>query len=528
MFVIRSARARAAAGRAIVVLLGVLAATLWGGGGAACAATPQWKWGGDSQFKVYWQSTLRVANETNLFASGMLGPLRIEGRARLIGGTWGIPDGAIIIGPWGEKLEKWTVSAGMGGLSLQVGDTTVPVLSGLYLSGRSIRGAVATAGGKLGNMFGTSTSFYGMNAVTSGLMLRTHTIAGGAVELDVSRDLGVALQGMTASKDGFHLDMAGAKMWLKAGAIRTDAEIAVSHDRSEQDAGFAAIAGAHAQALGGNLSLAVQYTSPDFVTLNSAAMGRAGGMADLSASWSGSVWKGSNGAAVQLGITGGLTADNMDGSQSARMMKKSGEASLALKTGGGWLVKTKYLLAHEGSSGSPEVGRSKTNQAASLEAVVPMKLGGTAADVAAKASYTRGTDNVSGSTDALSAVSISGITTMGATSCTAGVAWSQSSKSAGLRKNDLEAKLSLSRPLIEDLLKAGLDAKATDSRSFQPGSSEATALKHSAETAVWLKYAPRPWAEATTKLKACWAWGSSDPDKVKVDSYMEGQVTMRF
>ena len=58
---------------------------------AMCAEQPKWSLSGDSLFKVYWQTTLRVANETNLAAGGMLGPLSLEGRVRLTGSTWGIP-----------------------------------------------------------------------------------------------------------------------------------------------------------------------------------------------------------------------------------------------------------------------------------------------------------------------------------------------------------------------------------------------------------------------------------------------------
>ena len=66
---------------------------------AMCAEQPKWQISGDSLFKVYWQTTLRVANETSLVASGGLGPLYLEGRVRLTGSTWGIPDDAIVIGP---------------------------------------------------------------------------------------------------------------------------------------------------------------------------------------------------------------------------------------------------------------------------------------------------------------------------------------------------------------------------------------------------------------------------------------------
>ena len=69
---------RASINTVVVVLVAALVAMLGMCVPVVCAEQPQWKFSGDSLFKIYWQSTLRIANETDLSAGGMLGPLRLE------------------------------------------------------------------------------------------------------------------------------------------------------------------------------------------------------------------------------------------------------------------------------------------------------------------------------------------------------------------------------------------------------------------------------------------------------------------
>ena len=493
---------------------------------AMCAEQPKWQISGDSLFKVYWQTTLRVANETSLVASGGLGPLYLEGRVRLTGSTWGIPDDAIVIGPWGERLDKWTVSARAGSLSLQLGDTTVPVLSGLYLAGRSLYGGVGTWGGRLGGSTGTATGFYGMNTVSSGLSISSHKLAGGAAELSFGRNVGLVAQGMRATKDQFQLDMGGARTWIKMGPVNVNAEVVASKIGSSEDLGWVALAGAQTQVFGGMLSVSGQYTAADFVSLNSAAAGKAGGIAEATAAWSGTVWRGEKGANAHLGITGKLAADNMDGSLPARTSKQSGEGTLTLRSSA-WLVKGRYTLAHEGSDEDPPA-RNKLSRVASLEASVPLKLGKAVLDTGLRGSRSTTRDEVSGSTDVLDTIALTGRTLIGQTSIAANAGWSQSAKSAGDRKRDLELTLSVSRPVIDKLLQAGLDAKAADSRSFEPNSSEVKSLKDALEAALWFKYTPRPWLEAVAKVKGMWGWYGPEPKSTDFDRYLEGQLRLRF
>lgn len=509
----------------LAAVIAILIVTLGVSVPAMCAEQPKWSISGDSLFKVYWQTTLRVANETNLAAGGMLGPLSLEGRLRLTGSTWGIPDDAIVIGPWGERLEKWTVSARAGSYSLQLGDTNVPVLSGLYLAGRSLYGGLATAGGKLGTVTGTATGFYGMNTVSSGLSISSHKLAGGAAELSLSRNLGLVVQGMRATKDQFQLDMGGARTWIKMGPVNLNAEVVASKSGSSEDLGWVALAGAQTQVFGGMLSVSGQYTAADFVSLNSAAAGKAGGIAEGTAAWSGTVWKGDKGANAHLGITGKLAADNIDGSLDARTSKQSGEGTLTLRSGA-WLVKGRYSLAHEGSDENPPK-RDKVSRVASLEAAVPLKLGTSVLDTGLRGSRSTTVDDVSGSRDVLDTIALTGRTLIGQTSFAANAGWSQSVKSAGDRKRDLEFTLSLSRPVV-DKLQAGLDAKAVDSRSFEPNSSEIKSLKDALEAALWVKYTPRPWLEALAKVKGMWGWYGPEPKTTDFDRYLEGQLRLRF
>ena len=95
-----------------------------------------------------------------------------------------------------------------------------------------------------------------------------------------------------------------------------------------------------------------QYTATDFASLDSAVAGKAGGIAEATAAWSGTVWRGEQGANAHLGITGRLAADNIDGSLDARTSKQSGEGMLTLRSGA-WLIKGRYSLAHEGSDENP-------------------------------------------------------------------------------------------------------------------------------------------------------------------------------
>ena len=492
---------------------------------AMCAEQPKWSLTGDSLFKVYWQTTLRVANETNLAASGGLGPLYLEGRVRLTGSTWGIPDDAIVIGPWGERLEKWTVSARAGSYSLQLGDTNVPVLSGLYLAGRSLYGGVATAGGRLGTSTGTATGFYGMNTVSSGLSISSHKLAGGAAELSLGQNVGLVAQGMRATKDQFQLDMGGARAWIKMGPVNLNAEVVASKSGSSEDLGWVALAGAQTQVFGGMLSVSGQYTAADFASLNSAAAGKAGGVAEGTAAWSGTVWRNEKGANAHLGITGKLAADNMDGSLPARTAKQSGEGTLTLRSGA-WLIKGRYTLAHEGSDENPPK-RDKVSRVASLEASAPLRLGKAVLDTGLRGSRSMTVDDVSGSRDVLDTIALTGRTLIGQMSCAANAGWSQSVKSAGDRKRDLEFTLSLSRPVV-DKLQAGMDAKAVDSRSFEANSGELKSLKDALEAALWVKYTPRPWLEALAKVKGMWGWYGPEPESTDFDRYLEGQLRLRF
>jgi len=53
------------------------------------ASEGQWKYGGNSTFKVYWQNTLRVENTTNLSILGNVGLLKVGAKAKVSGSKLG-------------------------------------------------------------------------------------------------------------------------------------------------------------------------------------------------------------------------------------------------------------------------------------------------------------------------------------------------------------------------------------------------------------------------------------------------------
>ena len=372
---------------------------------------------------------------------------------------------------------------------------------------------------------GTAAGFCGMNTVSSGLSISSYKLADEAAELSLSRNLGLVVQGMRAAKDQFRLDMGGARTWIRMGPVGLNAEVVASRSGSSEDLGWVALAGAQTQVAGGMFSVSGQYTTADFRSLNSAVAGKSGGIAEATAAWSGTVWRGEKGANAHLGITGKLAADNVDGSLAARTSKQSGEGTLTLRSGA-WLVRGRYTLDHEGSDGNPPV-RDKTSRVASFEAAVPLRLGPSVLDMGLRGSRSTTRDDVSGSTDVLDTIALTGRALIGQMSCAANAGWSQSAKSAGDRKRDLEFTLSLSRPVI-DKLQAGLDAKVTDSRSFEPDSGEVKSLKDALEAALWLKYTPRPWLEAIAKVKGMLGWYGLEPKTTDFDRYLEGQLRLRF
>ena len=85
----------------LAAVIAILIVTLGVSVPAMCAEQPKWSISGDSLFKVYWQTTLRVANETNLAAGGMLGPdpldllssLRRDGLQLCLGQTVRVTNG---------------------------------------------------------------------------------------------------------------------------------------------------------------------------------------------------------------------------------------------------------------------------------------------------------------------------------------------------------------------------------------------------------------------------------------------------
>jgi hypothetical protein len=493
------------------------------------ASEGQWKYGGNSTFKVYWQNTLRVENTTNLSILGNVGLLKVGAKAKVSGASWGIPSNALILGPWGEWIERWSLTLQAPAASLQVGDTYIPTMSGLYLAGRSLYGGVGSAWGTLGRVSGTVTGFYGTNAVSSGLSMSSYLVRGGSIDAGVGKQIGLSLRGLSGERDGFDVHMGGAQIWAVLGPFDVTGELVGSKDNLAEKRGYTALAGARFSAFGGTMSLTSQYTSEEFVSLSPAVSGKAGGTTETSASWSGNVMRSSGGHAVRFAVTGTFAADNMDGSEPAQNVKSSAEAQLTLIARQGQLVKGKYVVSHENSDDEPSLSYTRTNHVASIESAFPVKMGQSTVDVGARAMRSIAIDHVGELSDTLSILSVSGAGSIGEGKYAAKAGWSQSIRDiAGPKKRDLEASLSLSHPILNASLTGGLDAIAYDSRTFALGCAEPESVKDTIKAGLWLRYTPKPWIEAMAATKATWVWRGAELDPQGSDRWIEGEIKLRF
>lgn len=487
-----------------------------------------WQYGGDSTFKIYWQAVPRVANSTELHLSGNVGSFGVAAQAKLSGASWGIPSDAWRLGPWGEWMERWNVSLRAPAASLQLGDTSIPTMSGLYLSGRSLYGGVGSVWGRFCGTTATATGFYGRNAVSSGLSITSFAVKGGSVEASLGSNLGLSVMGLAAERDGFDIGVGGAQVWVGLGPVKISGELAASRDNISDETGYTALSGARIPAFGGTLSLSGQYTSEDFVSLNSAVWGKAGGNAEVSASWAGNILCTSEGHRLSLVVVGGLASDNIDGSARVRNVRESAEGQLTLVTGQGQLVRGKYVISHEESDEEPSPSRMKTNHVVSLESVFPLKLGDSTVDVGARTARSVTINHVDQCKDYLNTLAATAGGSIGETRCTVKAGWSQSIKdAAGTDKRDLEASLALSRPIVRDLLSAGFDASAVDSRTFSEGSG-LEGVKDTVKSGLWLRYTPKPWLEAEVAGKTSWAWKGADREPQGSEKWLEGELRLRF
>lgn len=519
----RAARICALAAACIAVSFGLVGLM------SSTARAGEWKYGGDSMFKLYYQAVPRVSNTTNLSLSGKIGPVGVRGQVKLEGASWGIPSDAWGLGSWGEWVERWNVALRAPSLSLQLGDTYIPTLSGLYLAGRSLHGGVGSAWGKVGGATGTATGFYGVNAVRSGLSISSFRVKGGSVEASLGRNVGLSVMGLAAERDGFDIGMGGVQVWAGVGPVSLSGEFAASKDNLADRMGYTALLGARMPAAGGRLSLSGQYTGESFLSLNSAVRGKAGGNAEASASWAGNILRTSGGHTLSLVVVGGLAADNIDASAGVRNMKDSAEGQLTLVSGQDQLVRGRYVISHEKSGEEPDPSRMKTNHVASIESAFPVKLGANFVDIGARASRSITVNHIDRLRDTLSILAVSAGGSIGQTKCTVKAGWSRSVKDAtGAEKRDFEASLALSRPVFKDVLTAGFDASAVDSRAFSEASSEEPSVKDTLKAGLWLRYVPKPWVEATVTGKASWGWRGEDREPQCSDKWLEGELRFRF
>ena len=261
---------------AAVVAVSILAAASLPAIAVCNPALSRWSLDGDSTFKAYWQTTFRLSNTANLRLRGSLGPLNLEGTMRLLGASYGLSDGFIELGPWVEKIERWSVAGSMGALSMSVGDTFIPVLSGRYLVGKSLCGVVANAGGELAGVRSTFTVFKGVNAVSSGLAITSTEVAAGRWRQPWSHDRPHA-PGAHGRARGVDLKMGGVQARFSLGRATVDVEGIVSHDDIADNTGWLGALGMSVPALKGMVTASGQYTSDNFTSLSLGSSDTAGG-----------------------------------------------------------------------------------------------------------------------------------------------------------------------------------------------------------------------------------------------------------
>ncbi|MEA4883810.1 MAG: hypothetical protein VB144_09195 [Clostridia bacterium] len=510
--------------------VGILVAALTVAPGVAHGAEPQFKFSGSTTTKAYYQTLLRVSNSTTLSLTGDLAGWGISGSAVISGANWGVPEDSVMIGPWGEYLEKWGVRAGRGAMSLQLGDATIPALSGLYLGGRSLYGAVGSGGMKLGSTSSaTATGFWGVNAVSSGLSVRSYKVWGGSLDLGLGRNLGTSLGYLHASREAVALGVGGVQAWLNVGSLNLSGEAVLSHDEDADTRGWTALGGAHTPALGGRLSASAQYTSPEFRSLNSIVNGKAGGIAEFTGTWSGNVLRAGPGApGVDLSVAARYGADNVDGSLPFTTAKRLLETSVGLRTP--WLpvLKAKYTLGDEKSNDGPSPSRDRLSRVLSLDAMAPLTLGGLKLDLAARAARTATENRVNGAVDTIDVLSVGGATVVGEASVSLKADISQTTpKPEGSRKREAELGFTLGMPLWTKSLSGTLELKVGDYRQYAPDGA-LSSQRDSLDAGLSLRYVPKPQIEAKAKYRQSWRFADGSVSNYTFDHWVEGEFTYRF
>ncbi|MCR4424569.1 MAG: hypothetical protein NUW23_00015 [Firmicutes bacterium] len=494
-------------------------------------AGAKFKFSGSSTFKAYYTSTLRVANSTNLSLDGDILGWRFGLSTVLSGRNYGIPSNAIVIGPWGEFVEKWSARAVRGATAIQLGDTSIPVLSSQLLAGRSLYGAMATTGARLGpQSSATATGFYGINAVSSGLGASSHRVWGGAVDLGLGRNFGMSLGYLDAERENVDLSLGSGQAWMSLGRLRLSGEVAFSEDHITDARGESIVVGAYAPMLGGRVSASALYTSPDFKSLNSLAAGKEGGIGEISGGWSGALIRPRGvGPSADAGVAVKYATDNIDGSLAHTTGRAVVDTTLTLRRLLVPLIQLKYAFSAEQSDDLPDPTTSLKSQAMSVDVAAPLKLGDLSIDLSGRASRTESLNEVTGGGSTIDIVALAGATMLGQTAVRFTASHNQVlSKLDGVRKTGLEASVSLGSPIIKSRLSGALDLKFTDSRSYDPGSGDTASQSDGLDVTLGLNYIPRAGIDTKLRYKQNWVFADGDLSEPSLDHWIEGELTYRF
>lgn len=527
MSVLPAPRVRRSLGilRALVVIP-VCAAIIVGAVPGACGASAaQWSLTGDSTFKAYMQTTFRLTNTTNLRLVGSLGPLKLNGTLRLLGASYGLSGDVIKIGPWAEKIEKWSVSARMGALSVTLGDTYVPVMSGRYLSGNTLYGLVASTGGEVAGIPVTATAFHGANTVSSGLSVTATDVTGAAVEVAISPRLGLTVQGLKGEREGLDIKTGGAKAWFRLGGLSLDIEGIASRDDAEDMTGWLAAAGVGGRLLNGTATAAGQFASGGFTSMGAGTPKGPGGAYELSTSWSGPVYSGGpERASASLALAASAGGDNLDGSSNTSQRTLSSEATLTIRASD-WLLRAKYGADSKKRLADESPTLDTVRRTASLEAAIPFRLGQQQVSADVRLSRMTTHNMINDGLRVNHAALVKASTALGRTSLSLSAGVSAERTGGGdVTSRQIDAGLSLSRPIKLARvtgLSCGLDLIGADK-------AKGTTTTRSADAGAWLKYAPGGPVAVTVKAKGQLTFTGADWSTPARGGWLEAEARLVF
>ena len=477
---------------------------------------------GDSIVSIGLLAPLELSHATNLAVAGWsLGPLTLEGNLRLVGSYAGLPHGFVVDGRWVHSVERWTVGASLGPLRITAGDTSIPVLSSLYLKGRSLRGVTAVAGGTLGCMNITVTGFQGVNISNSGLSVNSTYVTGGVVEACLNRNMGLSLQTLNCERTDPNLRIGGIQAWWMWRDAQAVLQTAISERGGNSKFGWCSVAELKVPLFLGNASMAVRYVSPEFGSLNDSIRAGENGAYKVAASWKGPlVSPGLGGIRIQPGVNIDLCCDST--------IDASLEGVLTV-AGDGWMAGAGYRTVSQRKGPGYQGDCDRATRSARMDFVVPIEVGQVDLNVSGRLTRCTRHDRSTGTVEMLDSVNLQVVTSAMDTHLTLGTGWSNFENSSyGTGKREFNVALGLSKPTRVERLTAGLDLKACDIRVFGDGCRDMEGSKSHLDACAWARYGLAPWIEIAVKAKAKLSLTGPACSTRNRDGHVEVEVKLLF